>query len=269
METVVRFTNVSFRYPAESDDDATRVFNDVSAELPGGMVSVVGQNGFGKSTLLLLAGGRLFPDAGSVTVHGVETGEFRNAADNEQIEENRNRLVSFVYQNMEFESTDSVGDLMDFVYNHGFHESRSDELLREIRRELELDAFLAKRTQELAKGQLQRAIIGFSLLYGSRVIMMDEPVFAMEEPQKDRTFAFLRQFSAAHDTPVYYSVHNLDLSKKHSDHTVLFTGAGEFIVDRTGDALTRERLESAYNAPIDTLYERDKLYRQVLIQQTD
>jgi ABC-type cobalamin/Fe3+-siderophores transport system ATPase subunit len=266
METVVKFTDVGFAYPAEDDSEESQVFGSVTAELPGGMVSVVGQNGVGKSTLLLLAGARLFPDAGTISIFDSDAGRFRDAGLSAQTEEERNRLVSFVYQNMEFETTEPVGDLMIQVYENGYHEERSDEFLARIRSELELDAILARKTQELAKGQLQRAIIGFSLLYGSRMIIMDEPVFAVEEPQKDRVFSFLFQWSRDHGVPVYYSVHNLDLSRRFADHTVLFTGPGEFVVGATSEVLTRDRLEAAYSAPIDTLYERDKLYRQMLIQ---
>jgi len=269
METVARVRDMSFRYAAESEDDATQVFEGVDAELPGGLISVVGQNGFGKSTLLLLVGGRIFPSSGSITIFGTDTQVFLDAEQNEETEAERNRLVSFIYQNMEFESRESVGDLMEFVYENGFHETKSEELVRRIRTELELDGFLGKRTQQLAKGQLQRAIIGFGLLYGSRLIIMDEPVFALEEPQKDRAFAFLREFSGEYSVPIYFSVHNLDLSRRFSDHTVLFTGHGEFVVGSTDTVLTRERVEDAYSAPIDTLYERDKLYRQVLVRQTE
>jgi len=267
METAVKLSGVSFSYRDEHDPDQTiGVFTDVSATLPAGMMSIVGQNGFGKSTLLLLAGARLLPQEGFVSICGTDTREFSLAQSDPEIERERNRFVSFVYQNMEFETTESVGDLMQFVYENGFHENPTDEFLARIRSELEMEAFLGKRTQELAKGQLQRAIIAFSLLYGSRIIMMDEPVFALEEPQKTRTFQFLLDLSRESNLPIYYSVHNLDLSQKYSDYSLLFTDTGQFTVKPSAEVFTRERIESAYRAPMDTLHGRDQLYREMLLR---
>ena len=283
METAVAFESVSFFYPGrdlevgedqsiravENPDEINQVFKTVSASLPAGMMSIVGQNGIGKSTLLLLAAGRLFPQEGRVTVFGKDTKDFTNAVRDPEIEEERNRYISFVYQNMEFETQAPVGELMEFVYENGFHEERDPDFVRRIQNELELAPFLAKRTQELSKGQLQRAIIGFSLLYGSKIIMLDEPVFAMEEPQKDRAFRLLYDVSHETGTPIYYSVHNLDISEKYSDYMLIFEKSGAFVVGPTEELFTRDRLEQAYQAPMDTLYQRDQLYREVLIRGLD
>ncbi|MCK4514454.1 MAG: ABC transporter ATP-binding protein [Spirochaetaceae bacterium] len=268
METAVELSGVSFSYPAPdgpANEEVAQVFSEVSAELPAGMMSIVGRNGIGKSTLLLLAGARLFPQEGSVTILGTDTREFSRAQTDPEVEQDRNRSVSFVYQNMEFETTEPVGDLMQFVYDNGFHKNRGEELLARIRSELEMEAFLAKRTQDLSKGQLQRAIIAFSLLYGSRIIMLDEPVFALEESQKNRVFQFLLELSRELSLPIYYSVHNLDLSQKYSDYVLLFSELGQFTIGPSKQMFTRERIESAYHAPMDTLYRRDQLYRELLL----
>ena len=279
METAVRFEDVGFYYPkqeievvddqiaaVENPAEVTQVFHAVTADLPAGMMSLVGQNGIGKSTLLLLAGARLFPHEGTITVFGTDTKEFVDAAVDPEVEHERNRYVSFVYQNMEFETEESVGELMEFVYENGFYEETDPSFLKELTKTLELEKVLHLKTQQLAKGQLQRAIVGFSLLYGSRIIMMDEPVFALEEPQKDRVFGFLLDFSRSRNVPIYYSAHNLELTEKYSDYMLLFSKTGDFKIGPTSELFTREEIEAAYQAPLDALYRRDNLYRDVLVR---
>lgn len=279
MDSAVQFKDVSFFYPkqdievvdeqvqaVESADEVTQVFRNVSADLPAAMMSLVGQNGIGKSTLLLLAGARLFPHEGIVRVFGTDTRGFVDAAIDPRLEHERNRLVSFIYQNMEFESEGSVGELMEFVYENGFSESPEPSLLKDISKAFELEGFMHLKTQQLAKGQLQRAIVAFSLLYGSRIIMMDEPVFALEEPQKDRVFAFLLDFSRSRGVPIYYSAHNLELTQKYSDYLLLFSKSGDFKIGPTSELFVREEIEAAYEAPLDSLYRRDNLYREVLVR---
>lgn len=277
MKTAIQFDNVSFHYPkqeievvdteiraVEHPEEVTQVFRNVSAELPEGMMSLVGQNGIGKSTLLLLAGARLFPHEGRITVDGTDTKRFVDATVDPELEHERNRYVSFIYQNMEFETEASVGDLMEYVYENGFYETKDPVFLDEIKAAFEMEAFLHLKTQHLAKGQLQRAIIAFSLLYGSKLIMMDEPVFALEEPQKDRVFAFLLDYSRSRRIPIYYSVHNLELTQKYSDYMLLFSNTGDFRIGPTEELFTREEIEAAYDAPMDALYRRDNLFREVL-----
>lgn len=96
--------------------------------------------------------------------------------------------------------------------------------------------------------------------------MMDEPVFALEEPQKDRVFDFLLQFSRDRKVPIYYSAHNLELTQKYSDYMLLFSKTGDFKIGPTKELFTREEIEAAYEAPLDSLYRRDNLYREVLLR---
>ncbi len=275
----VEFANVDFFYTGndpelgaqpegglKAAEDVTQVFSELSLELPDGVMSLVGQNGSGKSTLLLLAGARLFPARGTVTLLGSDTRMFVGAVEDPELEQRRNELVSFVYQNMEFETHDSIGDLMEFVYENGFHGDRSPSFLGELQRTLELDGVLEKRTQQLSKGQLQRAIIAFSMLYGSRIIMMDEPVFALEEYQKHRAFELLTDFAARTGTSVYYSVHELELTRKYSQYMALFYSSDTVCIGPTEELYSRENIEEAYQVPMDMLHRKEGLYREALLK---
>lgn len=266
----IRFDAVSYFYAdvdEESSDAAagvTQVFSHLSLELPTGMLSVLGENGIGKSTFMLLAGARFQPTAGDVYLFGRNTKDFEGAPESPELEEARNRIASFVYQNMEFETDEPIGDLLEYVYENGFHESKDTGFLSELHEVLELSGELHKKTQNLSKGALQRTIIAFSMLYGSRSIFMDEPVFALEEPQKDRVFDYLRNFSRRTGTPIYYSAHNLDLTEKYSDYMLLFRKQDEPLVGPTSELFTRDNLEQAYRVPLQTLYRREYLYREML-----
>ncbi len=271
----VHFTDVSFYYTDLPEDESAdiepvnqvnQVFSNLTLTLPRGMMSVVGENGIGKSTLMLLAAGRLFPTEGTVHIFGRNSGDFKEALSRPELEEERNKLVSVIYQNLEFETNETIGELMEMVAEMGVYSGDTQQLLSELRSVLELDSFLDKRMQEVAKGQLQRAIIAFSLLYGSRMVVMDEPVFALEQPQKERAFEYLLDFSRKSGTTIYYSVHDLDLTQKYSDKMLLLQKNDEPRVGPTEELYTRENLEHAFQAPLDTLYRRDHLFREMLMQ---
>jgi iron complex transport system ATP-binding protein len=144
---MIEFKDVSYAYP-EGDSP---VFTGLSLSLPEGLVSLIGQNGTGKSTLLLLAGGRLIPDSGDVIIEGRNTREFAS-------EEDRAKYAAFVYQNMEFETGEPVGALLTYVYENGFHAEKDLTFIDELVEVFELTRFMDRKTQELSKGELQRII---------------------------------------------------------------------------------------------------------------
>lgn len=102
----IDFENVSFSYPpVEGDLDEngkqivpSPVFENFSGGFPGTFTSIIGPNGCGKSTLMLLASGRLIPSQGKVKLLGQDIASLD--------EEKRNLLASVIYQNMEFESNE-------------------------------------------------------------------------------------------------------------------------------------------------------------------
>jgi ABC-type cobalamin/Fe3+-siderophores transport system ATPase subunit len=257
METAIRFEKVSYRWVDEEDGSATTVFDGLDLELPRGIVSLVGQNGTGKSTLLALAAGSVVPDAGRVLVDGVDTRDLRD-------EPTRQRLVSYVFQNMEFETEEPIGTLLEAVHAVGFHAVKRPGFVAELVDAFELAPVLARRTQEISKGELQRAILAFSLLYGSPQLVMDEPIFALEDRQKERALDYLCAYARREGIGLFYSLHELDLSNNYSDHLLLFRHGAPPRLGPTAELFTRETIEQAYEVPFDMLKQREALYRKML-----
>jgi ABC-type cobalamin/Fe3+-siderophores transport system ATPase subunit len=257
MDAAIRFEAVSFRWVDEGDGAATPVFDDLDLELPHGIVSLVGQNGTGKSTLLALAAGSIVPDAGRVLVRGADTRGLRD-------EPTRQRLVSYIFQNMEFETDEPIGSLLDAVHAAGFHAVKRPAFVAELVEAFELAPVLARRTQEVSKGELQRTILAFSLLYGSPLLVMDEPIFALEDRQKERALEFLCAYARREGIGLYFSLHELDLSRRFSDHLLLFRRGGAPRLGPTAELFTRGAIEQAYEVPFDMLKQREALYRKML-----
>jgi ABC-type cobalamin/Fe3+-siderophores transport system ATPase subunit len=255
MSSEIVFEHVTFRYP-ETDRD---VFSGLDLELPSGLVSLVGQNGTGKSTLLLLASGRLLPTEGRVLIRGVDT---RTLSD----ESARQALVSFIYQNMEFETDEPIGELLRFVHRNGLLDQAAPDPVPELIDVFELKPVLRRRTQEVSKGELQRTILAFSLLYGSPLLAMDEPIFALEDRQKTAAMEYLSRRARSGSVSLYYSVHELDISEKYSDTLLLFSREGTLSIGPTREIFTRETIEKAYEVPFALLKKREELYRRYLVE---
>ncbi|HEQ72077.1 MAG TPA: ABC transporter ATP-binding protein [Spirochaetia bacterium] len=250
---MIVFDDVTFTYP----DTERPVFERLSLELPEGSVSLVGQNGTGKSTLLLLAGGRLLPDSGTVLINGRDTASF-------QSEEERAEYAAHIYQNVEFETEEKVEDLLSYVYENGFHSEKDPRFIDELVKHFELEKTRRFSPGRLSKGEHQRVILAFSLLYGSNHIMMDEPVFALEPYQKERAFSYLTEYARTRGVTIYYSAHELELTEKYSDHMLLFSKTAPPRLGPTRELFQREIIEEAYEVPFVMLKQRESIFREGL-----
>lgn len=264
------FNDVTFTYePVEGDIDSEGkqivpkpVFEHFSGTLPSGFVSFVGQNGCGKTTLLMLASGRICPDSGSISLLG------QNPYVLDQ--ESKNLLASVIYQNMEFESEDKVSELLTQVYTYGNYKGkakaiRSDEdLLGEVIDVFELKNVLDHGLTKLSKGEIQRVLLAFSILYGSASVFMDEPLFAMEDKQKESSLAYLKEFVHKTGTTIYISMHELDLTKKYADTVLLFYPDRNMDLGTPEEVLTNDAIEKAYGVPASMLKNKEDLTREQL-----
>ena len=274
----LELNDLTFSYPpVEGDlDEKGRqivpplLWEGFSATLPGGFVHLVGPNGCGKSTLLLLASGRLVPLAGSVTLLGKNPQSLP--------EEERNLLASFIYQNMEFETDEKVDGLLRQVYANGSHKGtasaiRSDgghkDLLSEVIAVFELGGLLNHPLTGLSKGEIQRVLLAFSILYGSESLFMDEPMFAMELPQKERSLSYLRDFVKKTGTTIYLSMHDLDLTRKYADTVLLIYPNHDMDLGTPEEVLTDEDLEKAYGVPASMLRDGEAYTRKHLKEVSD
>ena len=265
----LKFEDVSFAYPpveGDVDEDGKQIvppaiFDHFNAALPAGFVSLVGPNGSGKSTFMLLAAGRVLPQAGSVQIFGQDT---RGVSPEE-----REQYASYIYQNMELDTDEETAALLEYVYKNGNLRGSASgildnkkDFLAEVQEVFELTELLDKKFNALSKGQLQRALAAFALLYGSKSVFMDEPFFALEERQKESAVKYLKEFCVAKNATVYISMHELDLTKKYAQTVMLFYPNHDIDLGTVEEVLTDEALEKSYGVPVSMLKQSEELSRE-------
>jgi len=287
---LLRFQDVSFTWP---DPDTGRIMTDSSgvpvkpvfdaftADIPGGFISLTGPNGSGKSTFMLLASGRIMPTEGRIELAGTNTRILSGVWADEsghpgpgltaEIEHRRNLVCSFIYQNMEFDADDDdsslLGGLLEYVYVNGGHSSKEEQFYTDVIGAFELDSLRSRKLSALSKGELQRVLLAFSALYGSRVIMMDEPVFAMEQRQKERALEFFGDMYRRSGVSILVSLHEFALTRKYADTVMLFYPDRRIDLGSCDEVLVPQAIEAAYGVPSAMLYETERLCRDTLLEQ--
>ncbi len=260
----IEFNDVSFTYPADEGEVLPPVYDHFTGNIPGGFTSVIGPNGCGKSTFMLLASGRIQPANGKIYLLGQEI--------NKLSEEKKNLLASVIYQNMEFESEDKVEQLLSFVYQNGALKAnakgiKGSDLFAEVVDTFELSSVMKHGLTQISKGENQRVLLAFSLLYGSASVFMDEPLFAMEDMQKKTALEYLRAYSMETKTPMFISMHELDLTRMFAEKVLLIHPDRNMSYGTVEEVMTNDELEKAYGIPASMLKHNETLTREELAEQ--
>ena len=165
----------------------------VSLSVDGGeFVAVQGPSGCGKSTMLLLAGGLLTPESGSVQIGGedpyVLTADARSKfrADN----------IGFVFQQFHLVPYLSVLDNV-LAPSIATGSKDAEQRARELLDRFGLSHRLEHTPGELSSGERQRTALARALLNEPKVLLADEPTGNLDTENATEVLKHLREFAAS------------------------------------------------------------------------
>ena len=186
--------------------------SDVTLEFPAGSVTaIVGDNGAGKSSLIKILAGALQPDQGQLEIDGRPV-RFLNPA------QARAAGIETVYQDLSLADHRNVVEnlFMGRELTRGWGPFRVTDrgaMRRDTRQALEAlnvkIPSIDQQVRRLSGGQRQGVAIGRAVHWGSRVLIMDEPMAALGLQESDRVQDLVLRLSSRGLTQIVVS-HNLE-----------------------------------------------------------
>ena len=176
MTEILSFNHVSFTYTPEKSD-ARKAVQDVSFSInEGEWISIVGHNGSGKSTMVKLVSGLLFPQEGEIRV-------MRNVLTEENLWEIRSK-IGMVFQNPDnqFVGATVQDDVAFALENSGVPHEEMVERVHESLAQVKMEKFLNHEPHHLSGGQKQRVAIAGALAMRPKLLILDEAT-SMLDPQ--------------------------------------------------------------------------------------
>lgn len=178
----------------------------------GSFFSILGPSGCGKTTLLRMIAGFLSPDTGDIHIGGKPmNGVLPNR-----------RPVNMVFQHLALFPMMTVGE------NVGYGLARRgvarDEIKRRVGEMLErvsLPGAQHKRVDQLSGGQKQRVAIARSLVLEPTLLLLDEPLGALDLKLREHMKIELKQLQAAFGTTFVYITHDQSEALVLSDHVAV------------------------------------------------
>ena len=174
------------------------VLQDVSFAIEAGeIVCIIGPSGCGKSTLLRFLGGLEAPDAGVVWLEGEPPAASLNP-------------LTFVFQDFALLPWRTVADNIALVLeHHPLSAAERRERIADVLARTQLADFANAWIRQLSGGMRQRVAIARALAVNPAVMLMDEPLSALDSQTKDLLLDdFVRLWAAAPFSAAYVT-HNL------------------------------------------------------------
>jgi molybdate transport system ATP-binding protein len=177
-----------------------------------GVTAILGVSGSGKSTLINLINGLIKPDQGYIELNNTSL-----------VDCNKNlfiapekRQIGTVFQDaLLFPHYKVIKNLIYGTKN--FKQSRFDEIVNV----LNIRTLLNRYPAMLSGGEKQRVAIGRALLTNPLLLLMDEPLSALDMPRKKELLTYIDKLANDLNIPIIYVTHNINEVKKIANNVAI------------------------------------------------
>ncbi|WP_333714578.1 molybdenum ABC transporter ATP-binding protein [Yoonia sp.] len=197
---------------------------DAALVAPAGVTAVFGRSGCGKSSLINAVAGLLTPDAGRIAIDGVVLFDRSSRID----VATRARRIGYVFQDARLFPHMTVDRNLSYGGRHDA--ARIIEILG-------LGTLLNRMPASLSGGERQRVALGRALMCDPRILLMDEPLAALDAPRKAEILPYLARLRDETRIPVLYVSHDVSEVARLAT-TLAIMDAGQIIAQGpVGDVL--------------------------------
>ena len=178
-------------------------------------VSILGQSGCGKTTLLNIIGGLDHYTSGDLVICGVSTKDYKD----HDWDVYRNHRIGFVFQSYNLIPHQTVlGNVELALTIAGISKAERRKRAEDALRKVGLDGEFHKRPNQLSGGQMQRVAIARALVNNPEILLADEPTGALDTATSVQIMDLIREIAG--ERLVIMVTHNPELAEEYSSRIV-------------------------------------------------
>ena len=199
-----------------SGDSTVQALKGISIEFrKSEFVSILGQSGCGKTTLLNIIGGLDRYTSGDLIINGKSTKKFKD----KDWDAYRNYSVGFVFQNYNLIPHQTILSNVELALTiSGVSREKRKERAIKALEAVGLKEQIHKKPNQLSGGQMQRVAIARALVNNPDIILADEPTGALDTKTSVQIMEILKEISK--DKLIVMVTHNPELAEKYSTRIV-------------------------------------------------
>ena len=196
---------------------------NLTGDIHPGITIVFGPSGAGKTTLLECIAGLLTPNSGRITIGN------RILFDSSQ-EVNvdvRHRRIGYVFQDLALFPHLTVEKNIEYGIRGVTGEARKKKVA-DILDSFRIAGLRGRKPSEISGGERQRVALARSLVTDPCVLLLDEPLAALDSGTKQKIIDDLRAWNGSHGIPVLYVTHSREEVFALGDHVIMIE-AGKIV----------------------------------------
>lgn len=229
---MIKIENVSYGYKSKSP-----IFNSISLEIGSGIYGLLGENGIGKSTLIHLLCGLLFPWKGKCIINGKNTSERKPEI-----------LNNYFFLPEEMQIPDK--SIRKFAATHSvFYPRFNREEFEQNLEELQIDG--NQKLTAVSFGQQKKAMLAYALALHTPLTILDEPTNGLDITACQSLKRIISR-SADDNGTLLISTHQAHDIENLLDHLIIL-GKGEILLNRSLDEIS-SRLLFAHTSQLPEEY---------------
>jgi molybdate transport system ATP-binding protein len=176
---------------------------DVKFLIPPGVSMLFGASGAGKTTLLRCVAGLIRPDSGQIKIGDQTLFDSDSRVDVSV----RERKVGFLFQSLALFPHLSVAKNIEYGLD-GLDRTDAQQRTENILNSFRISGVRNRKPSEISGGERQRVALARALVTDPRVLMLDEPLSALDYPTQSQIIEDLRAWNAAQHIPILYVTHS-------------------------------------------------------------
>ncbi|OGT98833.1 MAG: molybdenum ABC transporter ATP-binding protein [Geobacteraceae bacterium GWB2_52_12] len=218
-----------------------------NATVSGDRVGIFGVSGSGKSTLVSMLAGLLKPDSGEIVLDG----ECLFSSDRRINVRPEKRRIAMVFQQHSLFSHLNVKHNLLYGFKRCSPENRSIDFDAMVG-VLNLEELLGREVINLSGGEKQRVALGRAILANPRLLLMDEPLSALDDSLRFQIIPYLRSVSEQFGIPYLFISHSLIEMRLMTDSALVFE-KGNMVEQVNSEQLARNRMGQSHVGYINLL----------------
>jgi molybdate transport system ATP-binding protein len=223
----------------------------LNADISGDRIGIFGDSGSGKSTIVNLISGLLQPDNGEIFL---DDEALFSSQQGINLPPEQRRIAIVFQQAMLFPHLSVKNNLLyGYKRCRAEHRNIKPEALIEL---LKLKPLLERGVNRLSGGEKQRVALGRAVLANPRLLLMDEPLSALDDTLRFQIIPYLRSVSEEFNIPYLFISHSIMEMQLMTDQ-ILVVNNGEMLEETTPEQLARNRMAQSQHGYMNLLHLSD------------
>ena len=253
--SLIEIKKLSYKY--ENNEKFPYAIKDINLNIDkGDFISIIGNTGSGKSTLIKHINALIKPTSGELLYDGINI--YDKNYDLKKLRKNIGMV--FQYPDYQLFAETVLEDVCFAAINYGYNKEEAEKLALNIMKKLQIENLRDRSPFLLSGGEKRKVAFAGSIVLNPDVIILDEPEAGLDPSSRVFLFELLKDFNKNGKTIIFIT-HNLDDVVEYADKVAIMHYGRLLKVSNVRDAFYDDDILKEANIPTPDIINEIKKYK--------